>query len=49
MSPAIEIKTKHLRENGPICEVTIEPSSVTVDALKLEKKDTSWIKGKGAY
>jgi len=46
MSPAIEIKTQHLRENGPICDVTIEPSSITVDALKLEKKDIPWIKVK---
>lgn len=46
MSPAIEIKTQYLRENGPICEITIEPSSITVEALRLEKKDIPWIKVK---
>jgi len=44
MSPAIEIKTPYLRGNGPICEVVIKPSSITVDALKLEKKDIPFVK-----
>jgi hypothetical protein len=44
MSASISVQSPHLHENGPIYTVVITPSFVTIEALKLEKKDVPYIK-----
>jgi len=44
MSASISAQTQYLHENGPIYPVIITPSFVTIEALRLEKKDVPFIK-----
>ena len=44
MSASISAQTQYLQENGPIYPVIITPSFVTIEALRLEKKDVPFIK-----
>ncbi len=39
MSKTISIQSPFLRQNGPTCSLAITPSFVTIEALKMEKKD----------
>ena len=44
MPALISVQSPYLRENGPIYPVVITPSSATIEALRLEKKDVPHIK-----
>ena len=44
MPASISAQSPYLHENGPIYPVVITPSFVTIEALKLEKKDVPHIK-----
>ena len=44
MSASISAQSPYLHENGPIYPVVITPSFLTIEALKLEKKDVPHIK-----
>lgn len=44
MPKIITAKSRYLHQNGPIYPVVIKPSSITVEALHLEKKDIPFIK-----
>ena len=44
MPASISAQSPYLHENGPIYPVVIMPSFVTIEALRLEKKDVPHIK-----
>lgn len=44
MGSSFHLKLPHLRENGPICEIILKPSDLTIKKLKLEKKDIPYLK-----
>ena len=44
MPASISAQSAHLHENGPIYPVVITPSFVTIETLRLERKDISHIK-----
>ena len=44
MPASISAQSPYLHENGPIYPVVITPSFVTIEALRLEKKDVPHIK-----
>ncbi len=49
MPSLISVQTPHLREKGPIYPVVITPSFLTIEAMRLEKKDVPHIKVKAIF
>ena len=49
MSASISAQSVHLRENGPIYPIIITPSFVTLEGLKLEKRDVPFIKAQALF
>jgi hypothetical protein len=44
MRGLISAHSAHLRKNGPVYPVVITPSFLTIEAMRLEKKDVPHIK-----